>query len=128
MFSTDIIVLNETWLEPSILDSKIFPPDKYKIFRLDRSEKTHPIDPLNIKKYRRNGGGILIAVNVSLSIESKIIPTKCSAELLAIAIELRLSNKTKMILTTCYRVGTLGMTNCSEILNALGKLSSKKML
>ena len=33
-----------------------------------------------------------------------------------------------MILTTCYRVGTLGMTNCSEILNALGKLSRKKML
>ena len=33
-----------------------------------------------------------------------------------------------MILTTCYRVGTLGMTNCSEILNVLGKLSRKKML
>ena len=79
----DIIVLNETWLKPSI-DSEIFPPDKYKIFRLDRSEKTHPIDPLNTKKYRRNGGGVLIAVNASLSIESKIIPTKCSAELLAI--------------------------------------------
>ena len=122
----DIIVLNETWLKPSILDSEIFPPDKYQIFRLDRSEKTHPIDPLNTKKYRRNGGGVLIAINVSLLIESKIIPTKCSAELLAI--ELTLSNKTKMILTTCYIIGTLRMTNCSEILNALGKLSRKKML
>ena len=51
---------------------------------LDRSEKSHPIDPLNTKKYRRNGGGVLIAINTSLSIHSKIIPTNCSAELLAI--------------------------------------------
>ena len=122
----DIIILNETWLKPSILDSEIFPPDKYVIHRLDRSEKTHPIDPLNPKKYRRNGGGVLIAINISLSIESKTIPTNCSAELLAI--ELALPNKTKIILTTCYRVGTLGMSNCSEILSTLGRLSRKKML
>ena len=122
----DIIILNETWLKPTILDSEIFPSDKYKIFRLDRSEKTHPIDPLNTKKYRRNGGGVLIAINVSLPLDSKVIPTNCSAELLAI--ELTLPNKTKIIVTTCYRVGTLGMSNCSEILNTLGKLSRKKML
>ena len=122
----DIIILNETWLKPSILDSEIFPPDKYVIHRLDRSEKTHPIDPLNPKKYRRNGGGVLIAINISLSIESKTIPTNCSAELLAI--ELALPNKTKIILTTCYRDGTLGMSNCSEILSTLGRLSRKKML
>ena len=122
----DIIILNETWLKPSILDSEIFPPDKYEIHRLDRSEITHPIDPLNSKKFRRNGGGVLIAINVSLSVESKTIPTNCSAELLAI--ELTLPNKTEIILTTCYRVGTLGISNCSEILKALGKLSRKKML
>ena len=68
----------------------------------------------------------MIAINVSLSVESKTIPTNCSAELLAI--ELTLPNKTKIILTTCYRVGTLGISNCSEILKALGKLSRKKML
>ena len=116
----DVIILNETWLKPSILDSEIFPPGKYEIHRLDRSEKTHPIDPLNSKKYRRNGGGVLIAINVSLSVESKTIPTNCSAELLAI--ELTLPNKTKIILTTCYSVGTLGISNCSEILKTLGKL------
>ena len=60
----DIIILNETWLKPSILDSEIFPPDKYEIHRLDRSEITHPIDPLNSKKFRQNGGGVLIT-NVS---------------------------------------------------------------
>ena len=120
----DIIILNETWLKPSILDSEILPPNKYKIFRLDRSEKTHPIDPLNTNKYRRNGGGVLIAINASLQIESKVIHINCSAELLAI--ELILPNKTKIIVTTCYRVGTLGTSNCSEILNTLGKLSRKK--
>ena len=98
----------------------------YRIFRLDRSEKTHPIDPLNTNKYRRNGGGVLIAINASLQIESKVIHINCSAELLAI--ELILPNKTKIIVTTCYRVGTLGTSNCSEILNTLGKLSRKKML
>ena len=46
----DIIILNKTWLKRSILDSEIFPPGKYVIHRLDRSEKTHPIDPLNPKK------------------------------------------------------------------------------
>ena len=112
----DIIILNETWLKPSILDSEIFPPDKYEIHRLDRSEIAHPVDPLNSKKFRRNGE-VLIAINVSLSVESKTIPTNCSAELLAI--ELTLPNKTKIILTTCYRVGTLGISNCSEILKAL---------
>ena len=90
----EVIIINETWLKPSILDSEIFPPDKYEIHRLVRSEKTHPIDPLNSKKYRRNGG-VLIAINVSLSVESKTIPTNCSAELLAI--ELTLPNKTKII-------------------------------
>ena len=32
----DVIILNETWLNPSILDSEIFLPDKYEIHRLDR--------------------------------------------------------------------------------------------
>ena len=31
-------------------------------------------------------------------------------------------------MTTCYRVGTLGISNCYEILKALGKLSRKKKL
>ena len=31
-------------------------------------------------------------------------------------------------MTTCYRIGTLGMSNCSEILSTLGRLSRKKML
>ena len=40
----DVVILNETWLKKSILDPEIL-PDNYKIFRLDRSQKTHPWDP-----------------------------------------------------------------------------------
>ena len=44
----DIVILNETWLKKSILDTEIL-PDNYKIFRLDRSQKTHPWDPTQPK-------------------------------------------------------------------------------
>ena len=39
----DVVILNETWLKKSILDTEIL-PHNYKIFRLDRSQKhTHGI-------------------------------------------------------------------------------------
>ena len=123
--SPDIIILNETWLKSTVLSSEIL-PCQYNVFRLDRSPTSHPIDPLNPGKFRKNGGGVLIAVHNDLSIQSKIIPLKCAAELLAV--ELTLGDGSKIILTTCYRVGTLGMSNCNEILQTLGKLSRKKML
>ena len=52
-----IVVLNETWLKASINDTEIFPNNDYKILRLDRSPDSHPPDPNNSKKSRRNGGG-----------------------------------------------------------------------
>ena len=123
--SPDIIILNETWLKPTVLSSEIL-PCQYNVFRLDRSQNTHPFDPLNPSKFRKNGGGVLIAVHNELSIQSKIIPVKCAAELLAV--ELTLCDGSKIIMTTCYRVGTLGMPNYNEIIQTLSKLSRKKML
>ena len=123
--SPDIIILNETWLKSTVLSSEIL-PCQYNVFRLDRSPTSHPIDSLNPGNFRKNGGGVLIAVHNDLSIQSKIIPLKCAAELLAV--ELTLGDGSKIVLTTCYRVGTLGMSNCNEILQTLGKLSRKKML
>ena len=76
--SPDIIILNETWLKPTVLSSEILPCE-YNVFRLDRSQNTHPIDPLNPSKFRTNGGGVLIAVHNELSIQSKVIPIKCAA-------------------------------------------------
>ena len=119
----DKVILNETWLKPKILSSEIF-PKQYNVYRLDRSPQSHPVDPLSPKKFKKNGGGvlILIAVNNYLSLQSKIIPIKCAADLLAV--ELIFPDSTKI--TTCYRVGTLGTFNCNEILQTLNKLSRKK--
>ena len=66
-----------------------------------------------------DGGGVLITVNNDLSIQSKIIPVKCAAELLAV--ELTLGDGSKIILTACHRVGTLGQSNCNEMLQTIKK-------
>ena len=58
----DIAILNETWFKNSIADSEFLHPDRYKIFRSDRSKKTHPPDPSNPTWFTRNGGGVMIAV------------------------------------------------------------------
>ena len=65
---------------------------------------THPIDPDDPKKYKRNGGGVLIAIKLSLILSSNSIKMKYKAEFLAI--ELILEDKSKIITATCYRVGT----------------------
>ena len=52
----DIVILNETWLSKNINDSEIFPNQIYKVFRLDRSRKTHPMDPNDPEKFKKNGG------------------------------------------------------------------------
>ena len=122
----DVIVLNETWLKSSVLDEEILPVNDYKIFRCDRSEFTHPCDPDNPSKFRRNGGGVLIAISSSLQVSSNAIDLKYKAEMLAV--ELILDDGSKIVLSTCYRVGTLGIQNCNVIISALSKLLRKKKL
>ncbi len=106
--SPDIVIYNEIWLKPSILDNEILPTDKYKIFRLDRSISTHPLDP-NSNRFRRNGGGVLIGIKHELDVVTNKIPIKCKAEILSIEISEDSGQKT--ILSTFYRVGTLGTDN-----------------
>ena len=57
------------------------PNDTYKFFRLDRSQKTHPIDPNNPDKFKKNGGGVLIAIKIDLDCETKTVKLKCSVKL-----------------------------------------------
>ena len=120
----DIVILNETWLKESINDNEIFPSNLYTVFRRDRSPESHPADEDNPKKFRRNGGGVLIAISNSLAASFKTIPLKCMAEMLAV--EIVFENKTKIILSTCYRVGTLGLNNAEEILKGVSTLMRKK--
>ena len=109
----DIIVINETWLKPSVNDTELLDPANYKLYRLDRSPHTHPPDPLNPLKFRRNGGGVMIAIREDLDITCKQINIKCPAEILSIAI--KLSNGKKMIIGTFYRVGNLGIENYEKV-------------
>ena len=119
-----IVLLTETWLTHEHLNNEIFPNDTYRCFRLDRTPKTHPPDPLNKSKFREKGGGVLIAVRSDLKIEVKEVPIKSKAEI--ISLELNLGKKETVCITLCYRVGTLGVPNFAEIEKHLREIASKK--
>jgi endonuclease/exonuclease/phosphatase family metal-dependent hydrolase len=104
----DIVLLNETWLKKSIKDHEIIEDKVYKIFRTDRSILSHPPDRANSKKFRKNGGGVLIAVRDDIEATSKRISLSHGAETLAVEVD---NNGSKFIFCTCYRVGTLGPEN-----------------
>ena len=70
-------------------------------------------DPQNSNKFKRNGGGVLIAIKNSLNLCPKEIKTKCKTEILSI--EITLPNKKKISISTHYRVGTLGVTSFNEV-------------
>ena len=46
----DIIILNETWLKKSILDTEVLPERTYKVLRTDRSGKNSSLGPLQSLK------------------------------------------------------------------------------
>ena len=92
----DVVILNETWLKRSIHDNEIFPSAQYKVFRRDRSAWSHPPDPLNPNRFRRNGGGVLMAVRTDLEITSKEIKLGSGAEI--IAVEFTIASGTKFII------------------------------
>ena len=65
----------------TILDSGIFDLEAYKVFRLDRSQKTHPPDPHDPKKFRKYGGGVLIAIKTQLVVQTNYIELKSKSEI-----------------------------------------------
>ena len=120
----DVIVLNETWLSRSHLDNEVLDSGAYKIFRLDRSLKSHPMDPHHLTKYKKHGGGVLIAVRTTADIESKVVTARCGAEILSV--ELKLSPHNVICISTLYRVGTLGEANRAEVQQYLSKMGRMK--
>ena len=123
-YQPDIVILNETWLKPCINNFEIYASNGYKIFRLDRCPNSHPPDPSNSAKFKSNGGGILIAVSNSLHVNPKIVKSNSKAEVLSVT--LKLKNNKKDCLTTCYRVGTLGEQNLTEISKHLQLIPSTR--
>ena len=124
MNKPDVVAFNETWLKSSVLDNEIFPDRQYKIFRADRSRRTHPPDPQNPTKFRENGGGVLLGIRSDLNVVSKKLCVPKGIEMLAV--QLTFNNGEKAIICTCYRVGNLGIDNCEKIANFLRKLISKR--
>ena len=122
----DIIIFNETWLKDSVQNSEILPTQDYKIFRLDSSHITHPPHPNDPMKFRRNGGGVLIAVSNTLDLNPKLAISKAKAEILSVTVTLK--NSKKLCITTCYRVGTLSKSNCNEISTHIQNISSNKSI
>ena len=121
------MVLNETWFNKEVKDNEVFPNVSYKVFRLDRSEKSHPFDASNPTKYRKNGGGVLIAVRSDLDVESRTIKFKnfdCKAELLSI--DLKFPNGTHKCISTFYRVGNLEEENFNYFDSYIKKLAALK--
>ena len=120
----DIVIYNETWLKSSISDSEVLPTNSYKVFRLDRTSYTHPPDPNNSRKFRTNGGGVLIGIKHDLDIVSKEIPVRCRAEILSIELTDKIGRKS--IISTLYRVGTLGRENHECVSQYLHNIRRRK--
>ena len=108
-------MLNESWLSKSIDNRQITEDDSYLIYRNDRSQVSHPTDPNNPKKYRKSGGGVLIALRSDIDAEVKHLSVRKGAEILAIEATI----DGKKVFCTIYRVGTLGEPNHASIINSI---------
>ena len=120
--------MNETWLLKHHNDIEIFPNNTYKVFRCDRSPKTHPPDKDNPNKFKTKGGGILIAVRADLDVKSTKLKLACMPKAEIISIKLKFDNGKKICITTCYRVGTLGDPNYREIDKYLRSVALKRII
>ena len=123
----DVVILNESWLTGCINDSEIFPNNSYKIFRRDRSLKSHPFDETNPKKYRKGGGGVALAFRSDLDVSTTLFKVKgkmAKAEILSVVVTSRTGKK--ICFSTLYRVGNLGAENLAEVRRHLHSISASK--
>ena len=95
----DVIILTETWLSKEHLDNEILPDNFYKVYRKDRSKRSHPPDPNNPNKYRRKGGGVLIAVKTNIDVEHDKVDVSSRAEMISVSLK---TNNTNYCITACY--------------------------
>lgn len=84
----DVILLTETWLKNSVMDREVIQSSNYDVFRNDRSKVSHPPDDNNPKKYRKNGGGVLIAIRSDIQAEIKRLSVRKGSEMAAIEINI----------------------------------------
>ena len=109
----DVIMLNETWLKKSVNDHEIIKDKNFSIFRNDRTQASHPSDPNKFKKF---GGGVLIAIMSDIQAEIKRLSVRKGAEILAI--EVSIDGK-KFVFCTVYRVGNIDKPNHDSIMSTI---------
>ena len=94
---SDIVVVNETWLNEFVLSNEIVEEKYYKTFRLDRTQEDK-------NKYNKvGGGGLLILVKQGLCISTKLIDIECDAPVMSV--EIKFHDNSKICLSTFYRYG-----------------------
>ena len=121
----DILILNETWLKKSIKDPEIIQNSNYDVYRNDRSQVSHPADPNNPKKFRKFGGGVLIAIRSNIDASFKRISVRKGAEMIALEVTI---GQNKYVFCTVYRVGTLGEKNHESIVQSIKSLYQGRTL
>ena len=112
----DVIMLNETWLKKCVDDHEIIRDKNFNIYRNDRTQASHPSDPNNPNKFRRFGGGVLIAIRSDIQADVKRLSVRKGAEILAIEVSI---NDKKFVFCTLYRVGNLDEPNHASIINTI---------
>ena len=121
----DVLVLNETWLNKSVKDGEVIGDHNYDVYRSDRSEVTHPADPNNPRKFRKFGGGVLIAVRSDIDASLKRLSMRRGAEILAV--ELNVGNN-RYVFCTVYRVGNSGEANHDSIVQSIKSMYTSRSL
>ena len=101
-------------------------PDKYKVSRLDRSLRSHPVDATQPKKFRKNGVSVLIAHRTDIDISSlKFSKVSVQAELSVI---IKTQCGRNVCISTFYRVGTLVLYNFESFKKHFVTLASARKL
>ena len=112
-----VVILNETWLKKSVGNREVIEDPVYEVYRTDRSNISHPPDLENPNKYRRYGGGVLVALRTDIKdMEYKRLSVRKGAEMVAMEVTM---NKKKFVFCTVYRVNNLGEDNHTSIMNTI---------
>ena len=64
-------MLNETWLKKCVDDHQVVKDKNFTIYRNDRTQVSHFSDPSNPNKFRKLGGGVMIAIRSNIQTELK---------------------------------------------------------
>lgn len=105
-YNPSIIIGTETWLNPSIHSSEIFPPN-YSVYRKDRAD---------------GFGGVLLAIRTDLTSDQIVMGSGTTESVYA---KMTLGRQTTLIVGALYRPPRSTMEHLDEMCNQLESLATK---